>query len=141
MALLILLIVLTFLVALLLGLVGFFKAQAAGLKINALEDKLHKLSIELKDTRSLALRLYDAYRTGEREAPGEQETASGAMPAVEPVEQPHAEQHEVEPEPEVDEPVVEDQPTTLQHLLDLRRQKQPDEQLVEGSPEQAEPEG
>jgi uncharacterized membrane protein len=157
MELLILLIVIALILCVLLGPIGFFKANNNGIKLESLEKQVHKLSIELRDTRSLALKLYDAYRAGEQspsatadiiaDLMAEQDTKQSApaeQPAevAEPVEEAPVSETPIAEPPE--EPIAEaksptiDKQTTLQHLRDLRQQHQDKEQAPQ--PEETEPE-
>ncbi|MEO0474997.1 MAG: DUF2339 domain-containing protein [Planctomycetota bacterium] len=151
MELVILLIIFGLFILVILGPVGFFKAHAAALKIARLQNEVERLSIELSDTRSLTLRMYDRYwdrgqLTGTRNVAAEEATAEPPIDEV--VNEPEVAEEVIseltatstatveEPEPaeeankEPIEPETEQEPTTLQRLLELRQQPQDDEQTT-----------
>ena len=122
MQLLVLLIIIALLVGLVIGPIGFFKALAAGSAIAGLERQVDRLSMQLKDTQAMCLKLYAAYKAGD--ASRDEEPISESSADIEPV---------VE-KPIAEAPVIE-APTTLEHLRELRQAQQQDEmQREEAAP-------
>ena len=143
MEILILLIVLLFITGLILGPVGFFKAQAAGHRAAWLEQKIERLTKDLSETRTLCFRLREAVRAAE---PKESEIPpTPAQQQATEQEVSEAEAPDAQPEatgavkPVEDAEPVEDLPTTLERLRELRQQQEA-EQVREQAKDEAETE-
>ncbi|MEM9346409.1 MAG: DUF2339 domain-containing protein [Planctomycetota bacterium] len=132
MELLILLIVIAFLAGLILGPVGFFKAQHAGQKIASLESQVERLSIDLREVRSLYFKLRETVHP--KGFKPETSPGIGSLTAVEDVLPERQEEHKTR---EADEPAIEEvvaEPTsTLERLRELKENQDQAEPAVEES--------
>ncbi|MEM6258994.1 MAG: DUF2339 domain-containing protein [Planctomycetota bacterium] len=132
MELLILLIVIAFLAGLILGPAGFFKAQQAGQKIASLEHQVKRLSIDLREVRSLYFKLRETVHP--KGFKPETSPGAGSLAAAEDV---LPEQREEQTTQEADEPVIEEviaEPaSTLERISELKENQDQAEPAVEGS--------
>lgn len=143
--LIVILIAVALLISVILGPIGLYKANAAGAKAATLEREVQRLSLELSDTRSLALKLYERARADDptREAPAgvveellAEDKPEQAATEPTPVDKPteisapdntadlKAVKAQADSDAEAIGPTNHEKPTTLQHLLELRQKEQ-----------------
>lgn len=125
MEILIFLIVITLLVGLILGPIGFFMSLASGNKVGRLHRQVDRLSMQLQDTQAMCLKLREAQYASQatRDEPLTAEPSARAEESQPPTGT--TQEPTQTAEPTAEQPI--DLPTTLERLRELRQQQQADE--------------